>query len=397
MTDVYYKFFKIFTEVSKAIHSGNNIREIIETIVANVTDFTNAKGTIFWIINKPAKKIQTYIPYGFEYRSLSRVDYETLIQIFDSEQKKNIFIEDARYDDRIPDMERFGKKRVGSVTGMNFKITSQYSGVLAIYFTQYKKLNSQEIELVRALGEQGAIALHRALSYDGEMLKILRQMVEGLVLTLETRDETTHGHSMRVAQFARAVATELGLESKEVETIFHAGLLHDIGKIGLEDYILDRLGTLSKKEMNVAKKHPEIGARIVKHLTFLQGLEPIIKYHHERYNGSGYPERLKGEDIPLGARIVGVCDVFETMLSGRKHIQKLKLNDAVTQLIEKVNIQFDPNVVEALFIAIRKNPEIIDSSDSIDNCLEQMGRNVDDIALENLEKSAITINHPISF
>ncbi|THB80851.1 MAG: HD domain-containing protein [Desulfobacteraceae bacterium] len=395
MTQSYYKIFKLFSAMSKAIHSGKNPREIIQVIVAHAAEFTRAKGAIFWIVNTPEKKIQSFISHGFEYQSLAGVDYDTLIQIFKPDSEERVFIEDARYDERIPDLERLGKKRVGSVTGINLDITSQYSGILAIYFTGFKQLDGDELELVNALGEQGAIALHKALSYDGEMLKILRQIVEGFVLAIEARDETTHGHSMKVARLAKLVAEQMGLSPRETEIVFHAGLLHDIGKIGLEDYILEHLGTLSKKEMDTAKKHPLIGAGIVRPLTFLDGLEPIIKYHHERYNGSGYPDGLKGDAIPLGARIVGVCDVFETMISGRRHIRKMDLPEAVSSLKKGASRQFDPRVINALFEVIKQQPGSAGLNESVDECVALIGRNIDDMALEHLKNPGL--DHPIGF
>jgi putative nucleotidyltransferase with HDIG domain len=366
MQEPYYRFFKLFTKMSKAIHSGNHPKEIIETIVAHATDFTGARGAIFWIIDQSCETIHSFISHGFEYRGLSGVDYDVLIQIFNPDKEKKIYIEDARYDERIPNLERLGKKRIRSVTGINLAITSQYIGILAVYFSGIKRLSEEEMELVHALGEQGAIALQKALSLDRHMLKMLEQMVEALVLTIEARDEATHGHSIKVAQLAKLVAVEMGLGADQVGTIYHAGLLHDIGKIGLEDDILDRLGVLSKKEMHVVKQHPEIGAGIVRPLTFLKGLEPIIKHHHERYNGAGYPEGLKGDAIPLGARIVCVCDAFETMISGRRHMRQLSFNDAISSLKGKSADAFDPTVVEFLFRVIKKYPESIEIKGSIE-------------------------------
>jgi putative nucleotidyltransferase with HDIG domain len=395
MPEPYYQYFKLVTRMSKAIHSGNHPKEIIETIVAHATDFTGAKGSIYWLVDRSREKIHSFICHGFEYRSLSGVEYDTLIQIFNPDQEKEVYIEDARYDERIPNLERLGKKRIRSVTGINLDISGQYTGILALYFSGIKRILGEELELVHALGEQGAIALHKALSHDGHMLKILEQMVETLVLAIEARDETTHGHSIKVARLAKSVAVEMELNADEVETVFHAGLLHDIGKIGLDDDILARLGVLSKKEMHAVKQHPLVGAGIVRPLSFLKGLEPIIKYHHERYNGSGYPEGLKGENIPLGARIVGVCDAFETMISGRRHMQPLSFNDAISSMKGQTGELFDPLVVDALFRMIRKHPECIEVEGPIGQCLSRMERELEDLALAGLKNRCL--DHPICF
>ena len=276
MHDDYLTYFETFAEISKSIHSGISTGEILENITASITEITGAKGCIFWIINLESRKIETMISHGFAYRSLEMVSYETLTRIFDPSNPEKVFIEDARNDERIPDLERLGKKRVGSISGLFFDIEPPLMGIVAVYFTQSRKLSENELKLVNALGEQGAISLHKALHYNAKILQAFRQFVEGFVLTIEAKDESTHGHSMRVADFAKMAAIAMNLPEKEVETIYRGALLHDIGKIGIEDYILSRLGALSKKEMAILKRHPVIGSKIIKPLSFLKEVEPLI-------------------------------------------------------------------------------------------------------------------------
>ena len=390
----YSQYFSIFSQVSKAIHSGQNTGEVLERIVGYITDIMKAKGCIFWIIDTGKKSIETKISHGFSYRSLELVDYDTLVTIFDPTNSDMVFVENAREDERIPDLERLGKQRVGSITGFFFNIVGNYTGILAVYFTLYRKLSLQEEELVRALGEQGAIALHRTLTYDDKMLENLRQIVEGFTLALEAKDENTHGHSLRVADFARMTAKQMKLDPKQISEIYHAGLLHDIGKIGMGDEILEKLGMLTKKEMDQVKKHPEIGARIIKPLSFLNGVEPLILSHHERFDGSGYPSRLKGEEIPLGARILAVCDAFETMFSGRGHMPKLPILKAIESLKKGINIQFDPDVIKAFFAMLQSHPEVIDTKESMDRCLKELQIDIDSIAVKNLVKKKMEHHFP---
>lgn len=397
MNNDYSKYFQYFAEVSKSIHSGTNTGDVLESIVTNITEITNAKGCIFWIINTANKKIETMISHGFTYRSLELVEYDTLTHIFDPVSKNDVFIEDARYDERIPDMERLGKQRVGSINGLFFEIIGPYVGILAVYFTNYRKLEPTEVKLITALGEQGAIALHKTLTYDDTMLQTLRQIVEGFVLALEAKDEDTHGHSVRVADFAKMTAQTMKLSTKDVETIYHAALLHDIGKIGMEDYIIEKLGILSNQEMDIVKKHPEIGSKIIKPLTFLNDVEPLILYHHERFDGSGYPEGLKADAIPLGARIIGVCDTFETMLSGRNNMEKQSFHDAILSLQRGVNLLFDPAVVKALFAMLQEHPEIIDEQGAIERCREQLQLDIEAIGLDNILKKRLNSRAMVCF
>ena len=373
MSEDYTTFFRVFSQVSKAIHSGENTTEILENIVTNIKEILGAKGCIYWIVDHGRQKIEMMISHGFPYRNLTDVDYEILNQIFDSGKGPLIYIEDAKSDGRIPELDTIGKKSVGSITGMFFDIIGSTAGILAVYFYNRRELTTSELEILTALGEQGAIALHKALSYDEKMLQNLRQIVEGFTLALEAKDERTHGHSLKVACFARLIAEDMGLEETEVETIYHGGLLHDIGKIGMNDDILERLGILSRKEMDIIKQHPVIGARITQPLVFLNDVVPLILHHHERYDGTGYPDGLKAETIPLGARILTVCDAFETMLAGRKHFARMKFEDAVVNLYQGARHQFDPKILDALFSVLLKNPELVhvNGNESAQNCLRR--------------------------
>lgn len=391
MINEYQTYFKVFARISKAIHSGVDTNGVLESIVDNITDILGAKGCIFWIVNRDLERIETMISSGFEYRSLAKVGFSTLMTIF--ENSPLVHIHDARNDPRIPDLERLGKKRVGSVTGMFFSISSDYQGLLAVYFTGKRALVPMEVELVTALGEQGALALQRTLSLDREMVETLRQMVAGFVLAIEAKDEKTHGHSIRVAEFSKQVALEMELCARDVETIYHAGLLHDIGKIGMEDNLLARLGGLTRGEMNRMKMHPVIGARIIKPLKFLNDVAPLILSHHERFDGSGYPDGLRGEDIPLGARILAVCDAFETMISGRSHLKKLDLSDALTHLVYQAGLLFDPDVVQALFRVLERDPEIIDAKGSVAGCSQVLDQDVRAISRENIMKRQLRLHN----
>jgi putative nucleotidyltransferase with HDIG domain len=383
MSEEYRTFFKVFAQVSKAIHSGEQSPEILAQIVTNIKEILGAKGCIYWIIDRSGQKIISSFSHGFSYRSLEEMDYPTLTSLFDRNHGQLTFVEDARNDRRIPDKERLGKRRVGSISGIFFDIVSSLEGILAIYFHDRHELTEEELELVTALGEQGALALQKAISYDEKTMENLRQMVEGLTMALEAKDEQTHGHSVRVARLAKIVAKEMGLSEVEVKTVYHGGLLHDIGKIGMGDEILQRLGILNKNEMDIIRRHPEIGAKITRPLNFLSAVEPLILHHHERFDGSGYPDGLKGRAIPLGARILTACDAFETMLAGRRHLVAMTVEDAAHNLNNEAGRHFDPEVVKALFTALIHAPEVLDLSSDACLSLEKYRQQVRFIAPYN--------------
>jgi len=312
-------------------------------------------------------------------------------------KKPHVFIEDARNDTRIPDLERLGKRRVGSVTGLFFDITKPYSGILAVYFSQYRPLDSHEFELVSALGEQGALALQKAIGYDEKMMGVYRQIVEGFALAIEAKDQITHGHSQRVATLSELTARKMELDEHEVKNIYHAGILHDIGKIGMEDTVLERLGNLSPDELSAVHQHPVLGAKILSPLSFFNEIEPLVRHHHELYDGTGYPDGKKGGDIPLGARIITVCDAFETMISGRPQLPKKNLSFAIQTLQEGVGIRFDPKIVQAFFAVIQENPNVVDIKESMESSLALLKKDMAELAEQNLFEKKFSNGFPANF
>ncbi len=387
MTPDFHQFFTLFARISKKIHANSDTRDILACIVENITRILSAKGSIFWILNTEKQCIETKIFHGFDFKSLMQIDYAALMTLFEHRKQNCVVIPNAREDERIPDLERLGKRKINSVTGLFFDIAGPYTGLLAVYFTGTRTLTAHELELVTALGEQGAIALEKAMGHDRKILDIYRKIVEGFALAIEARDRITHGHSRRVAVLAKLTARQMGLDEAMVKNIFHAGILHDIGKIGTRDTVLDRLGHLTPKEMEQIRQHPVLGADILVPLTFFSQIAPMIRHHHERFDGSGYPDGIKKEHIPLGARILAVCDVFETMIAGRPGMQQMDLPSAIFELKHGVGTLFDPAVVQAFFAMIQAHPRAMEIHESIDDVLDMLRQNVADLALQNrLEK-----------
>lgn len=173
------------------------------------------------------------------------------------------------------------------------------------------------------------------------------RMIRVLAQTIDARDHYTHSHSENVARYAVILANELKLSAKDIELIRQACELHDLGKIGIEDSILLKTSSLTALEWEQIKKHPAIGAKILEPLTFLGGVVDLVRQHHEHFDGSGYSEGRKGEDILLGARIIHVADAYEAMRSARSY-RKLPLMkaDAILEIKRNSGTQFDPRIVD---------------------------------------------------
>lgn len=193
------------------------------------------------------------------------------------------------------------------------------------------------------------------------MRKIYLETIQALATTIEAKDPYTRGHSERVAMYASIIAEEMNLGEDFLNTLNFAALLHDIGKIGIPDEILNKPGKLSEYEFDKIKIHPILGANIVGKIDFLAQASSYIRFHHERQNGRGYPEGLKGENIPLGAAILAVADAFDAMTSDRPYRRAWNLDDTLHEIESNSGIQFRPEVVEALKNAVKKGRIRIDA------------------------------------
>lgn len=190
-----------------------------------------------------------------------------------------------------------------------------------------------------------------------EDLESAQSIIFALALALEARDPYTEGHSERVAEYTVAIGKEMGLTDQHLTDLRNAGILHDIGKIGISESILRKEGPFTPEEYDIMKTHPAKGARICLPLKMADRLVPIIKHHQEKYDGSGYPDGLKGEEIPQGARIMAVADAYDAMTSDRPYRKSLGEEEAVRRLKEGKGIQFDPEAVDA-FVRLYEKGEM---------------------------------------
>jgi len=180
---------------------------------------------------------------------------------------------------------------------------------------------------------------------NNELIDVEESFLESFVLVMEARDVYTKGHSLRVAYYASKIGKALGLSEKEQKELYIAGLLHDIGKIGIPDNILLKPGRLSPNEYEIIKNHAEFSYQIIKNIKRFEGIADYVRYHHERNDGSGYPKSLKGEKIPLGARILAIADIFDAVTTTRPYRKKLSVDGALN-LLSDMDGALDQEIVE---------------------------------------------------
>ena len=174
------------------------------------------------------------------------------------------------------------------------------------------------------------------------------ETVSSLVAAVDAKDAYTKGHQERIARLAQLIGEAMGLPAGELDLIRQAAILHDIGKIGVPESILMKRNALTEEEYEIIKKHPVIGAEILSPVQFLKEVVPLVLYHHERFDGLGYPEGLKGTQIPLCARVICVADAIDAMLSDRPYSDKKTLEMIKEELVRHADTQFDPQIVEVI-------------------------------------------------
>ncbi len=299
--------------------------------------------------------------------------------------KKSIFRGIGKYKAEISDfmpmldselLEEIGRTKItrevnNIPTGIILPLVNEYSDCIGVIYVESTENPVSDLtggyKLIQIYASQAASSLSNAflhsmvnmkneeLSRTYEQLRIrYMDTIEALRQVVDTKDEYTRGHSDRVSFYCVKIAQAIGLKKEEVETLRIAGLFHDIGKMSIADDILLKNERLNSKEYEEIKKHPIKGARILSVLSMFKDVVSIVKCHHERLDGKGYPEGLKGDQIPFLAKIVSVSDAFDAMMSDRHYRTRLDLKSAIQQLMDGAGTQFDPDVVR-YFVAMLEN------------------------------------------
>jgi putative nucleotidyltransferase with HDIG domain len=235
----------------------------------------------------------------------------------------------------------------GSELSLPIQVAGSTWGVMNIEQVERGSFAEEDLLLANIVAGQVGSAIHRSRlveELEGAFLATLGVLADAV----ELQDAYTADHADEVAEVAVAVGRRLGIEGAALDRLRYGALLHDVGKIGVPGELLRKPGPLTPEERKRMDEHTAIGARMLERIPFLAPVAPLVRSAHERYDGGGYPDGLRGEEIPLGAMVIATCDAFHAMTSDRSYRRAMSLSDAIAELQANAGTQFDPNVVEAL-------------------------------------------------
>ncbi len=352
-TDGLNKILEAVPEIYQLQPIGN----ILEGILIGVMTLVNSKNAFILVDNMADLNSN----HNSIFRGVGRYNktIEEFMPMLDTE-----FIENIGY---VRTIKKTEKVKGGIILPLINEF-EQTNGIIYIESNMYEDaLKLLEIYSVQSASAISNAFLHSMVNIKNEELnktydelrKTYIDTIEALRLTVDAKDEYTRGHSDRVAFFACEVGKGFGISEQELETLRLGGIFHDIGKIGTSDEILKKTDRLNNQEYDIIKQHPMKGAHILSAVSMFEDAVPLVKCHHEWFDGNGYPLGLKGEEIPFLGRILSVADAFDAMTSTRHYRSKLKLENAKDQLIKGAGTQFDETVVD-MFIKI-----IIDDFDTV--------------------------------
>ncbi len=254
----------------------------------------------------------------------------------------------------------FGQAQITSYLSCPLLIRGRVIGVLNLQRVGlHHEFTTGELQSLKVIASKAAYAISNSKLYD-DLEKAYLSTMMALANAVEARDRYTSGHTVRVTYLAEMMARQFGWDEERMFILSMGCSLHDIGKIGVPDSILNKPGFLNPNEMAIMRKHTELGARIIEGIDFLRPCTPYITAHHEWWDGSGYPDHLKGEGIPIEGRILAVADSFDAIVTDRPYRNSRTVEQAVRELIDFSGRQFDPAIVEIFLEALRKHRDKIE-------------------------------------
>jgi len=353
----------ILFEIGREITSSLRLNKVLSTIVERISDVLGIERCSIVLLDENKDELFIAAAKGVPQEVISQTRIkrgkEISGRIF--ENKEPILVEDIEKDPRFA-KENEERYYTGSFISVPLIFKGRAIGVINVNNKRSREIFSKDdLRFVEGVANQASIAIENARLYSN-LEGIYLQIVSALTSVIELKDHYTKGHSDRVTKYAMAIAEAMGLSPSQVEIIRLSCQLHDLGKIGIQEYILTKPAKLTEEEWGEIKLHPLKGVEILRPLTFLKDEMKLVEQHHERYDGKGYPYGLHADSIDVRARIMAVADSFDAMTTERPYAKGLTLSEAKEEIRRCGGTQFDPKIVEVFINLLDKTPDLFKKS-----------------------------------
>lgn len=335
-------------DIGKALASSLELQKVLGIMIEKTTEALDCEIGSIMLMEPLSKTLRIAVSHGLDedIAKKTRIEMGEGISGWVAQRGEAVISRDVEKDKRFPTRQR-GIYYTKSFISAPLKIKDRAIGVINVNNKRSREVfTDEDLELLVAIASQVAVALENARLYE-HVKEVSITATGALAAAIDARDRYTRQHSENVTRYAVAIAEEMGFTSRMVERIRQAAQLHDVGKIGIPDAILNSPQMLTEKEWEQIKEHPRKGAQILDPLPFFRELVPLVMYHHERYDGRGYPDGKVGDETPVAARVLSVADAYDAMTSTRPYRGAMLPEAAREEMVRGRGTQFDPRIVDA--------------------------------------------------
>jgi len=340
--------FKTLIELSSIVNSTLDTREIRKRAIEAATSLVNAESGSLLLVDQETGELYFEVALGEKGERLKEIRLAKGEGIAGcvAGTGESVIVHDVQTDSRFfKGADAKSSFRTNNMICVPVMTKNKIVGVLEAINKRDGMFDEEDKEGLMALANQVAVAIENANLYQ-ELRDGFYDTAQALAETIEQKDPYTGGHTRRVMNYSLAIGRTMGLSAEEMENLRLAAILHDVGKIGVRDSILLKNGALDKEEAMKMQEHSECGSKILGNVKKLKEVIPGVRGHHEKYDGSGYPDKLKGTEIPRIARIIAVADTFDAMTTDRPYRKALSMDTAIGELKKNIGVQFDSEVVQ---------------------------------------------------
>ncbi len=341
------KRLSILYDISRSMTSVTDLNVLLETIMDKIASAMSNTVCILWLTEPEKSDLKNAIVTGLQYGG----DVPDGFAVGEGEVGETVrsgYVRVFRNPVDIGDpvlRALCRTERIKSAVLVPIRYENERLGVIAVLVRDDNIMSDDDVSLLVAVADQASITIKNAELF-ADMQRMFRETIEALATAIDSRDNYTGGHSNMVTRYACMIAEKMEFDDERMEIMRMAGILHDVGKIGITDVILNKPGRLTDEEMGVIKAHPVLGRFILESIEALKPVARLVYHHHERYDGKGYPDGIAGESIPLESRILQVADIFDAITSDRIYRKAMPLDKAIEIIRDGIGTASDPEVVK---------------------------------------------------